>query len=421
MANIRASVVVSTALSVALSVGSVTASAIPNSFTAVASPNISIAASIQLIPLREFEQQTVTPSDTVSSFSIGKVLVDISTATESVAISFSKQLTDSVTVTDVIGKMFLADVDFDMSDPDVDPDPITVADESILSIGKSLIDVSAISEADVKNVGKSFSETLLSSDESFTNVGKNLDNTVTASEESTFAIDVQKTDLATVSESHEVEFTKGNISDAVESNDLASLNAGLNKNSSITAQDELGNFVIGKNPSDTAATDDDTKVFSVDKVLADSVTAIDAITRHVESEVDFDRTDTDVDPDPVSVADAAAYSVGVTKVDAITSADTVVMASGKVFTDAVSISETFEAILTLGDSMPLYDFAFIADDKYTYFPVPGTLNNHMIHQPLLNGEFVLTTDPNAGIVYTIRPEAISYTFGWYGINENQFN
>jgi len=45
----------------------------------------------------------------------------------------------------------------------------------------------------------------------------------------------------------------------------------------------------------------------------------------------------------------------------------------------------------------------------------------LIHEPLVNGEFVLTTDPNAGIVYTIRTESVEYTYNGYGLNENQLN
>jgi hypothetical protein len=85
------------------------------------------------------------------------------------------------------------------------------------------------------------------------------------------------------------------------------------------------------------------------------------------------------------------------------------------------MADAINLILTLGQSTPLYDWAFASDDKFTYFQVPGTINSHLIHQPLINGEFVLTTDPNAGIVYTIRTESYSYMFAGYGLNENQLN
>lgn len=421
MANIRASVVVTSILSAALAAGSVSATVAPRSINAVYTPNISISAAIQLIPLKEFERQSVSTSDTIGPFAINKVIIDIATVSENVAIRFDKVLTDSVTATDLVNKVFVSNVDFDLSDPDVDPDPITISDSDIKSVGKNLTDATVISESNVKVVGTSKTETVQIQDQLFTNVGKNLDNSVSATEQLSANVGIVKTDSVATSETHEIEFTKGNISDAVTSSDLASLNAGLNKESSITAQDAVDSFDIGKNPSDSADATDAITTVSVDKVLSDSVVVTDFIARTVGSNVDFDRTDADIDPDPVTTSDVAVMSSGLYKADSVAMADTVAKAVQAVYSDTATVSDAIILELTLGDSVPLYDFAFIADDKYTYFPVPGTLNNHMIHQPLVNGEFVLTTDPNAGIVYTIRPEAVSYTFGWYGVNENQFN
>jgi hypothetical protein len=98
-----------------------------------------------------------------------------------------------------------------------------------------------------------------------------------------------------------------------------------------------------------------------------------------------------------------------------------VFAVTKALTDAATMADSISVLLIPGITTPLYDWAFISDDKFTYFPVPGVLNAHLIHQPLINGEFVLTTDPNAGIVYTIRTESVSYMFAGYGLNENQLN
>ena len=421
MANIRASVVVTTILSAALSVGSVTAAVSSKSISAAYTPNVSISAAIQLIPLRELDRQTVSMSDSIGPIDITKVVLDVATTSDSVALTYNKVLSDSVTMTDLIGKMFVSNVDFDLSDPDVDPDPISMSDSDIKSVGKNLTDATAISETNVKDVGTSKTETIQTQDEIFTIAGKNLDNTVTTSEEVVTNVATVKTDSVTAAESHEVEFTKGIISDAITSSDLASLNAGLNKNSSITAQDAVNSFGIGKNPSDSVDTTDAITTVTVDKILSDAVVMTDFIARTIDNNVDFDRTDADIDPDPVTTSDAAEILTALVKTDSINATDTVAKAVQAVYADSVTVSDEISLLLTLGDSVPLYDFAFIADDKYTYFPVPGTLNNHMIHQPLVNGEFVLTTDPNAGIVYTIRPESESYMFGGYGINENQFN
>lgn len=421
MANIRASIVVTSILAASLSAGSVSASLAPRDILAVATPQVSISASIILIPLKALERQTVSATDVIGPFNISKVVIDIATATDSVALTVDKQLTDSISATDLINKVFVANVDFDLSDPDVDPDPISISDSQTLSVGKNLTDVTAINETNVKNVGVNKSETLVVADEIFTIVGKNLDNSVSTSDELTKSVSVEKTDLVEATETHAITFTKGNISDDITSSDLASLNAGLNKISAISAEDTINSFDIGKNPSDNLAIVDTIDSVVVGKVLSDSVLLIDFVAKTYTEEVDFDRTDADIDPDPVSVADAAIMTFGSVQIDSVTPADTVTKAVQAVYANTVTVSDVIDILLTPGDSVPVYDFAFIADDKYTYFPVSGTFNGHQVHQPLLAGEFVLTTDPNAGIVYTIRPEAVSYTLGWYGINENQFN
>jgi hypothetical protein len=121
-------------------------------------------------------------------------------------------------------------------------------------------------------------------------------------------------------------------------------------------------------------------------------------------------------------SDVLVTSPGKVSTDSVTGSDAInIFAVTKVLADSATVTENIVLNLTLGQSSPLYDWAFASDDKFTYFAVPGTINSHLIHQPLVNGEFVLTTDPNAGIVYTIRTESYSYMFAGYGLNENQLN
>jgi hypothetical protein len=133
----------------------------------------------------------------------------------------------------------------------------------------------------------------------------------------------------------------------------------------------------------------------------------------------------DVQTDSVTASDVVttkALNKTLTGADTTTMADVITtFALNKTLTDTATMADVINLILTLGQSTPLYDWAFTSDDKFTYFRVPGTINSHLIHQPLINGEFVLTTDPNAGIVYTIRTESYSYMFAGYGLNENQLN
>jgi hypothetical protein len=140
-------------------------------------------------------------------------------------------------------------------------------------------------------------------------------------------------------------------------------------------------------------------------------------------EFDFDVVDADADADPVAMADVMVKEFTRPDItDTISATDVLnLFAVDKVLTDSITMADVVNLILTLGQSSPLYDWAFTSDDKFTYFQVPGTINSHLIHQPLINGEFVLTTDPNAGIVYTIRTESYSYMFAGYGLNENQLN
>jgi hypothetical protein len=196
--------------------------------------------------------------------------------------------------------------------------------------------------------------------------------------------------------------------------------------------DVMAKSLTRPNITDTA-TAIDAPAFTVGDVQTDSVTMADAAAFTVG----------DVQTDSVTATDAAALTFGSAQTDSataadaistfalnktLTGADTVDMADvittfalDKVLTDTATMADAINLILTLGQSSPLYDWAFTSDDKFTYFQVPGTINSHLIHQPLINGEFVLTTDPNAGIVYTIRTESYSYMFAGYGLNENQLN
>jgi len=155
----------------------------------------------------------------------------------------------------------------------------------------------------------------------------------------------------------------------------------------------------------------DAAAFTVGDVQTDSVTATDA------AALNFGGVQTD----SVTMADAInTFALNKALTDTATMADAInTFALNKALTDTATMADAINLILTLGQSSPLYDWAFTSDDKFTYFQVPGTINSHLIHQPLINGEFVLTTDPNAGIVYTIRTESYSYMFAGYGLKQEE--
>jgi hypothetical protein len=267
--------------------------------------------------------ETVTASDILNSFNVGKTLTDSATASDAVnTFAVNKVLTDSVEITDFIAKTPGYEFDFDVVDADADPDPVTATDVMAKSLTRpDITDAATATDAAAK---------------AFTR--PDVTDSATMADAAAFTVDDVQTD-------------------SVSATDAAALTFGGVQTDSVTASDTVTTFAQNKTLTDTASMADAINVFDVAKVLTDSAT----------------------------------------------------------MADSVSLN------LIPGLTNPFFDFAFISDDKFTYFPVPGVLNAHLIHEPLVNGEFVLTTDPNAGIVYTIRTESYSYMFAGYGLNENQLN
>jgi hypothetical protein len=411
MANIRASAVATTVLVAAVSAVSIGIAA-AGGVTAIAQPGTVIRASAFVVPTTTLENQTVQMSD-FRAFFIEQISIDVATATDDVAISFGAAFTDSVMATDAVNRMFYGNIDFDPLDPDADPDPIVMVDVDAKNVGKTLTDTAEATDADTKTSGKVLTDSVTSADVITTkDVGKSLTDTATTNDTiNTFNTDKVLVDSATATDAAAKDFTRPDVTDSVTTADDSSRQPELGKTETVTASDTLNNFNIGVNPSDTVSATD-AAAFTVSDVQTDSVTMADAAAFTVS----------DVQTDSVSATDAAVFTVDDVQTDTVTMADVInTLALNKTLTDTATMADVINLILTLGQSSPLYDWAFTSDDKFTYFQVPGTINSHLIHQPLINGEFVLTTDPNAGIVYTIRTESYSYMFAGYGLNENQLN
>jgi hypothetical protein len=228
-------------------------------------------------------------------------------------------------------------------------------------------------------------------------------------------------DSASATDAAALSVDKGGIADTVTATDSSSLQPDLAKTDSVTAADTLNSFNIGTNPSDSVTASDTVNSFAIQTVLTDSVTMTDVVYKDFSEMVDYDRNDADADPDPVTVADVSIFSISPAYTDSVTAADSLVKTYSQVLTDSATAADSISLNLILGVTTPLYDFAFASDEPFTYQWTLGTINSHQIHQPLVNGEFVLTTNPNAGIVYTIRTESVEYTYNGYGLNENQLN
>ena len=98
---------------------------------------------------------TATTSEEINRFDVTTVLTDTVSVTEATA----KNLTatdpdDSVTAVQSNIKAFTSNIDFDLSDADVDPDPVTASEQiNIFALNKGLTDTASIVEATAKTVG----------------------------------------------------------------------------------------------------------------------------------------------------------------------------------------------------------------------------------------------------------------------------
>lgn len=360
--------------------------------------------------------------DYINSFAVNKVVVDVVEATETMEFYVGLVLEDSVTMEDSVTKVFTEVIDFDRTDTDVDPDPVTVSDVRVASVGKVLEDSAEATDAVAQTVGKVATDAVTATDDNAKDVGKSVSDSVTLTDSASFDVVRVSTDTVTASDADAKTVGKvvDDAADAVTATDVAVSDIQPAYSDAVTTEDAAV-VDIGKTLTDDV-TATEAQVFAFDKVLADEVTVTDVVYKDVTEMVDYDRNDADVDPDPVTATDFAAWNIQPAYSDTVTVTDAInAFAIDKNPSDAVTATDSIELTLLLGQSNPIYDFAFASDDKFTYFPVMGTLNSYQIHQPLVNGEFVLTTDPNAGIVYTIRSESASYMFGGYGLDATTLN
>jgi hypothetical protein len=425
MANIRVSHALTTSLVAAVSTVAIGVSAAGGA-TVTARPLQDIQISVFVVPMEYLEEQTVAVTDSHRSF-VEKAIsdpVDSVEPIEQIALEPGLVLTDSVTMYDVVYKDVTEVVDYDRNDADVDPDPVTAADISTRSVGKTLTDSATASDsAPVFAQNKTTTDTVTASDTVNTkDVGKTLTDTATASDASpVFNASKVVADSASATDAAALDVIKGDIAETVTATDTSTLQPDIAKTDSVTAADALNLFDIGKNPSDSVTASDAVDSFAVQTVFTDSVTITDVVYKDFTEMVDYDRNDADVDPDPVTVADVSVFSPATVYTDSVTAADSVAKTYDQVLVDSATAADSISLNLILGVTTPLYDFAFASDEPFTYQWTLGTINSHQIHQPLVNGEFVLTTNPNAGIVYTIRTESVEYTYNGYGLNGNQLN
>ncbi len=114
----------------------------------------SVSTSEALNQLRPHKNvtDTATTSEAIDRFDVTTVLDDTVTATEAIAKNLTQISTDDVTAVQSNIKAFTSNIDFDLSDADVDPDPVTASDQiNIFASTKGLTDTVSATESTVKN------------------------------------------------------------------------------------------------------------------------------------------------------------------------------------------------------------------------------------------------------------------------------
>ena len=273
------SIVITSIISVSAAVSSISATAAyPDASIGVSVSGQTINASYFIVPGINLPEQQVTASDGEDEISIEAKLTKVIDAAKtdealpSEAIDqFDVEIvkTDSVTMVESRVKVFTDFIDFDPSDDDIDPTPVTVSEAAAFDLSKNFSGADDVSpsESISKEPNKSPSDSVTTSEAiNQFRPQKNVTDTATASEAvDRFDVTTVLDDTVTVTESTAKEITPA-----------------------------------GK---------------------TDSVSAVQSNVKTFTSNIDFDLSDADVDPDPVTATDVISefdFNKGLTDTSSIT-------------------------------------------------------------------------------------------------------
>jgi hypothetical protein len=278
---------------------------------------------------------TATASEAIDRFDVTTGFDDTVVATEELAknFEFTETSNDSVTVVQSSLKTFNSSVDFDPSDDDVDPDPITPSDAiNEFDFNKGLTDTASATESSAKSV-------------TVGDIADNDDATVT--EAIANNPEIPKTDSVTA-----VEGIKNNPE--------------LVKSDTASATDAITKFDARPAFSDsiTAPTDaiDD---FDIQLAKSDTVNVSDVSVKNFTENVDFDRSDADADADPVTVTETLGFNATHPLSDSFSPSDAApVFTFTNVYTDTATATESINTTLVLGESEYVYpDIVYMSDGE----------------------------------------------------------
>ncbi len=168
MANVGFTYAVASILSATASIAYASSAVSHVKASAIASPQTRIHFDYFIIPMTNIPSVGVTVSDVFTvEVSKSSVYGDEVTVTELAAKTFTKgNIADSVTAQDTSFRSFTSNVDFDLSDSDVDPDPINISDAQVLNPQLIKVDSLSASDSSVFNAQLAKSDSVSMSDSS---------------------------------------------------------------------------------------------------------------------------------------------------------------------------------------------------------------------------------------------------------------
>jgi hypothetical protein len=296
------------------------------------------AAEVSTRQIQPAYDDTVTASEEIDRFDVATVFDDTVSVTEALENEVTLPAADSVTAAQSNLKTFTSNVDFDLSDADVDPDPVTAADAiSEFDFNKGLTDAATATEADAKEV----------------TVGELADS-----------------DTTSLSDSDAKEFTHGGFSDSLTAVEGIKNNPELAKSDSVTTS-EAQVFDARPGLSDSATPAEAINNFDVDLVKADAVNVSDVSVKNFTENVDFDRSDADADADPVNVSEQLATDTTKPLTDSFSLSEAAVINYTAIYTDTATATEAINTVLTLGESEFMYpDFISVSDGYRRFIEEP---------------------------------------------------
>ena len=419
MANVSVSnITLSAIVSVTVSVASYSASA---SYTDVvySTDGASVSYNYELIETRPLSSVSVSVSESISK-QANKSPSDDVTVTETEVKNINIGASDTVTAQEALFKIVTNPIDFDPTDDDVDPTPVTMTElaAKTLTIGELADndDVTA-SESISKQPNKSPSDSIAASEQlnSF-HFGKTFSDTATSSEEiNRFDVTTVLADDVTVTESSAKNITPAGKTDDVTMTgsqikifsanvdfDLSDADADPDP---VTASDQVNTVAIGKNPSDTASIAESTAKNITHGGFSDTASMTESTAKVVTLPGVTDSL-TAVEGIKLEPSKPFGHSVS--------ASESVALNPRPVFSHAVSATESINTSLILGESNYLYpDFVVTSDGSETG-KLPGyhigTLRTRALTTPdfsyQLNEELGML---NEGVVFGTGIDGISST------------